>query len=346
MTFLTAPDFETPADATGDNIYNVTVQVSDGAGGFDTQQIAVTVTNVDGISPPPSNAATITGTSENDVLTGQDGTNLLQGLEGDDTLSGAGGNDTLNGGSGADTLTGGTGNDTLNGDSGNDIFRFTFGDGTDAVNGGADTDTLNILGTTANDTLDVIFNGSALTRFEGGTVTNVESVVADLLGGTDTLTYAGTTSAVSVNLVTRTASGFGSIAIANIENVTGGSGNDTLTGDSFNNILNGGNGADRITGDKGHDTLNGGSGNDTFVFAPGFGHDTISGFDYNPSGGQDHLDISAFGITPAIFGNRVTLTDLGSDILITIDGDANQTITLAGVSSTGNITTADFILFT
>ena len=159
-------DFETPADATGDNIYDVTVQVSDGAGGFDTQQIAVTVTNVDGISPPPSNAATITGTSENDVLTGLDATNLLQGLEGNDTLSGAGSNDTLNGGSGADTLTGGLGNDTLNGDSGNDIFRYTFGDGTDTVNGGAGNDTLNILGTTTNDTLDVIFNGSALTRFK------------------------------------------------------------------------------------------------------------------------------------------------------------------------------------
>ena len=48
------------------------------------------------------------------------------------------------------------------------------------------------------------------------------------MGGTDTLTYAGTTADVTVNLATGTASGFASIA--GIENVTGGSGNDTLTG--------------------------------------------------------------------------------------------------------------------
>ena len=96
---------------------------------------------------------------------------------------------------------------------------------------------------------------------------------------------------MSVNLATRTASGFSSIA--NIENVTGGSGNDTLVGDTLNNSINGGNGADRITGAAGNDVLNGGSGTDTFVFAKDFGHDAISGFDYNPSGGQDLLDISA-----------------------------------------------------
>jgi Cadherin domain len=51
LAFASAPDFEAPADANADNIYEVTVQVSDGAGGIDTQAIAVTVTNVAGISP-------------------------------------------------------------------------------------------------------------------------------------------------------------------------------------------------------------------------------------------------------------------------------------------------------
>ncbi len=46
LTFDTAPDFETPIDAGGNNIYDVTVQVADGNGGTDTQAIAVTVTNV------------------------------------------------------------------------------------------------------------------------------------------------------------------------------------------------------------------------------------------------------------------------------------------------------------
>jgi methionine-rich copper-binding protein CopC len=45
LTFITAPDFETPTDAGADNVYDVTVQVSDGAN-TDSQAIAVTVTNV------------------------------------------------------------------------------------------------------------------------------------------------------------------------------------------------------------------------------------------------------------------------------------------------------------
>ena len=44
LSFVTAPNFELPTDAGGNNVYDVTVQVSDGHGGIDTQAIAVTVT--------------------------------------------------------------------------------------------------------------------------------------------------------------------------------------------------------------------------------------------------------------------------------------------------------------
>ena len=44
LTFMAAPDFETPADAGGNNVYDVTVQ-GDGRLQLDTQAIAVTVTN-------------------------------------------------------------------------------------------------------------------------------------------------------------------------------------------------------------------------------------------------------------------------------------------------------------
>ncbi|MCB1926311.1 MAG: DUF4347 domain-containing protein, partial [Gammaproteobacteria bacterium] len=46
LSFIAAPDFESPGDVGGNNVYNVTVQVSDGNGGTDTQDIAVTVTNI------------------------------------------------------------------------------------------------------------------------------------------------------------------------------------------------------------------------------------------------------------------------------------------------------------
>jgi VCBS repeat-containing protein len=45
LSFLSAPNYEAPTDSGGNNVYDVTVQVSDGQGGTDTQAIAVTVAN-------------------------------------------------------------------------------------------------------------------------------------------------------------------------------------------------------------------------------------------------------------------------------------------------------------
>ena len=143
---------------------------------------------------------------------------------GDDTLNGGANNDTLRGGADNDTLIGAAGNDLVFGDAGNDIFTYTIGDGIDAVDGGAGSDTLNIIGTATANVLDVIFDATSITQFEGGTVTGVEAINANLNAGNDTLTYAGTTAAVTVNLATSSASGFASIT--SIETVVGGSGND------------------------------------------------------------------------------------------------------------------------
>ncbi|MBC7820853.1 MAG: hypothetical protein IAG10_28545, partial [Planctomycetaceae bacterium] len=54
LTFNAAPDYEAPTDAGVDNVYNLTVTASDNADGTTTQNIAVTVTNVD---EPISNTA-------------------------------------------------------------------------------------------------------------------------------------------------------------------------------------------------------------------------------------------------------------------------------------------------
>ena len=124
-------------------------------------------------------------------------------------------------------LFGGHGNDILIGGFGDDLFRYALGDGTDTIDAGGGSDTLDITGTSGNDTLNVLFNGTVLTGFENGTLAGVENVTADLDGGTDTLSYAGTTAAMAADLGAGTASGFSSLA--GIENVIGGDGNDTLT---------------------------------------------------------------------------------------------------------------------
>jgi hypothetical protein len=46
LSFVTAPNFELPTDAGGNNVYDVIVQASDGHGGIDTQRIVVTVSDV------------------------------------------------------------------------------------------------------------------------------------------------------------------------------------------------------------------------------------------------------------------------------------------------------------
>ena len=184
-----------------------------------------------------------------DLITGTAAANTLTGTPFDDNISGLAGNDTINGLAGSDILNGGAGNDTLNGDVGNDTFLYTMGNGVDTVNGGVGVDTLTITGTPGNDTLDVLYNGTVLTSVEGGAVTGVEAATANLLGqpvgGSDALTYAGTTANVTVNLATGTASGFASIA--NIENVTGGSGNDTFTGNANANTLSAGSATTRLS---------------------------------------------------------------------------------------------------
>ncbi|MEQ1853509.1 MAG: cadherin repeat domain-containing protein, partial [Chthoniobacteraceae bacterium] len=64
LSFVVPPDFENPTDVGLDNVYNLTVQVSDGTGINDTdaQAIAVTVTNVaDGIRVTPVSVGPLGG---------------------------------------------------------------------------------------------------------------------------------------------------------------------------------------------------------------------------------------------------------------------------------------------
>ncbi|TCK18190.1 VCBS repeat protein [Thiogranum longum] len=68
LTFSSAPDFEAPSDVGADNVYNVQVQAADGNGGFDSQDIAVTVVNINDAPTITSNgggASAAIGADEN-----------------------------------------------------------------------------------------------------------------------------------------------------------------------------------------------------------------------------------------------------------------------------------------
>ena len=217
---------------------------------------------------------------------------------GNDTFSGSGGYGsgtafttllTVYGGEGADNLSGGTAADTINGGPGNDTLRGAADAALDVA-----ADTLN--GDAGNDTFDC---GNAT---NGGDTMN---------GGadTDTVSYASRTIAVVVTMGAGADDGEAgetdSIP-ADIEVVTGGSGDDTLTGAATDDTINGGPGDDTITGGDGDDTLNGDAGDDTFVCgADSDGADVFAG-----GAGTDVWDCSARGV--------------GEDLTVTIDNTADD----------------------
>jgi hypothetical protein len=99
-------------------------------------------------------------------------------------------------------------------------------------------------------------------------------------GGLDTLDYTRYTTSVSVNLTTGWGTGIGGGTLSrflNIENVTGGSGDDTLVGNNLANVLRGGAGYDRIFGESGYDSLYGDAGNDYLDGGHDHAGDTLIG---------------------------------------------------------------------
>ncbi|KRC82001.1 M10 family metallopeptidase C-terminal domain-containing protein [Sphingomonas sp. Root241] len=116
LSFRAVPDFEAPADAGGNNVYDVVVRASDGTN-IVTQTLAVTVSNA-------AVESSFTGTPSSNTITGTTNADTIAGREGGDTLFGLDGADLLDGGAGSDTLVGGAGVDQFLGGAGSDVFRF------------------------------------------------------------------------------------------------------------------------------------------------------------------------------------------------------------------------------
>ncbi len=263
------------------------------------------------------------GSAHGDVLGGDTGANSIDGAGGDDTIRGGAGADTLRGGDGVDLVsyegsaasvqvTLGS-NAVSGGDAAGDVIS-----GFEGVIGGSGAD---ILTGDAVDNWLIGLNGDDQLRGEGGTDTLIGGIGNDVLfggAGNDSLVggadrdfvdYSGAASNVTVTLGlspllgggTGTATGgadVGTDTLANdIENIRGGAGNDSLTGQNFvaNEIIGGG-GNDTLHGIGTSDTLTGGSGDDIFVFsAPTFGFQfgRISDFS-DVLGNDDRIDLTRF----------------------------------------------------
>ncbi|WP_323130607.1 calcium-binding protein [Sinorhizobium medicae] len=160
--------------------------------------------------------------------------------------------------------------------------------------------------------------------------------------GVDTVDYSEKTTSVVVTLTGATAAtvfvnGVAEDTLSNVENVYGGSGNDTITGDAQNNLFRGG---------GGNDVLDGGAGNDTAdytdktqsvvvsltgatpatVFVNGIAEDTISNFE-NVYGGSGNDILTGDGrdnILRGEGGNDILNGGGGDDSLS--GGDGNDTV--------------------
>jgi Ca2+-binding RTX toxin-like protein len=317
----------------------------------------------------------VVGGSGDDTLGGSDADNVITGGTGNDVVQGGGGNDTLVGGDGNDFLQGEAGNDTLQADAGNDVMdggtgpdTFSGGPDRDAVdysnnttsvvsipdgaandgnNGGAEGDNVgadveDAFGGSANDTL-VAGPGGGVVDGGAGNDTLVSGPGPDLIvggEGIDNASYAGRNEPVSVDLAGGTG-GEGDV-LAQIEQATGGNGNDTISGNDAVNILDGGPGNDAIGGGGGDDQMFGGAGNDTLAGGPGndtlsgdAGDDNLQGGDgadsLNGGDGNDQLDggpaadalAGGPGDDRAVYSSRTKAVSVSTDGADN-DGEANE----------------------
>ncbi len=180
------------------------------------------------------------GTEDADVICGNATSNEIRAGAGDDTVYGGAGNDKL---------LGGSGDDTLYGEAGVDHFYIWEQRGSNKYIGGAGK--------------DMIYFGKdnrANTPGEPGLWRGIYSVAAN---GSDNPNSDITFDLSSGTFVGSFSSRTGSFAFEGIEDVFGGDGGDTITGDDKDNYIWGGNGTDILNGGAGDDVLYGAGGNDT-----------------------------------------------------------------------------------
>ncbi len=233
----------------------------------------------------------LVGSGFDDALIGSAGNDVILGLSGDDFVMGGAGADHLDGGDGPDTVSYGTSGSGVSvslasgrgsgGDAAGDLllnFERLVGSGFDDV----------LIGSAGNDVIlglagdDFVQGGAGADYLVGG-------------AGPDTLSYAASSSGVSVNLTSGTGQGGDAEGDVVLDF-------ERLVGSGFNDSLVGGVGGDVLLGGAGTDTLTGGAGADVFVFAAiedsraGIAQDVVADFSRGRGGPDLALPDHAGGI--------------------------------------------------
>jgi Ca2+-binding RTX toxin-like protein len=323
----------------------------------------------------------IYGGAGNDTLTGGAGDDTILGGDGDDVLSGGGGHDLLLGENGNDTFLagsvsgagsvylGGAGTDFLDYSKRTHaltvvmdavwtgVFPAGSASGTPSGEGGGSegdrvgADIENLTAGSGDDTLTGNAMGNILNGGAGNdTFLAVAAVAADVFiggPGLDTVDYSVRTHALALTIDGKPTSGEGGEGDTidlTVENLIGGSGNDTLTGSAAANRLEGGpgddtlygmDGDDVLIGGAGNDTLYGGNGDDTFLYLSATGtegHDTIycgAGtdlLDYSARSADVTVDLRAGSTTTGSSGDSATMGGTADECEVAYGGTGNNTL--------------------
>ncbi|HYI48203.1 MAG TPA: hypothetical protein VEX35_07050, partial [Allosphingosinicella sp.] len=360
LTFATAPDFERPADADNDNVYEVIVAVSDGLV-QDMQSLSVRLNNIvesaaegnfilgtagnDVISASVTPSGQPFATTRDDVVFGNGGNDEIYGGPGVDSLNGGSGNDILGGDEDNDLLDGGEGEDRLYGWTGEDVLRGGAGrdqllgdDGDDTLEGGADDDELG--GWLGNDILDGGAGADSLNGWAGNDwyfVDNAGDQVFEAAGQGNDRVFASVSYTLTAN--------------AEVELMTTdfnpGTAAINLTGNERAQVIYGNDGANQLTGGGGGDAMVGLGGSDFFFVndtrdviyeAAGGGSDRVfAGVSYTLTAGAEvemlttdfnpgtaAINLTGNALAQAIFGNAGA-NQLngggGADTLVGFGGD-------------------------
>jgi Ca2+-binding RTX toxin-like protein len=354
----------------------MTLALGDGADSFSAQGHALVTTSLEGSDPTSDlEDATVTvyGGAGNDTLKGGLGADTLDGGDGNDFFQTSAGSIS----DGADVYIGGTGTDTVDYSGRTDGVAVSvaptrtvaWAEGVNLFNVSvASSDTLTYVTATTGTTTARSFSFTAAKTTAANIISdlNAEAVftvvaraslndrgelVVETKSGTDSIQLTGGTADL-VNLASQTRAGDfatrasdpddgfvdeGDDVRADVENITGGSGDDTLTGGIGHDTINGGAGADDISGGaKGAtctddvDVLNGGDGDDVFAMGinPNCGDAVEGGNGYDVADYQ----MRTAGVTIVVDatandGEASEADKIGATVELMLGGSGNDTMT-------------------
>lgn len=279
----------------------------------------------------------------------------------DNYLAGNAQGNVINGMGGSDTIVGGAGNDTLIGGTGDDKYVFDATSGFDRVdNTGGGFDGVFFNSGVTRERISFSRDGNDLLIILDNAATPSVRVANHFLGGDAAIDYVQpdggsylTTAQINQivagggtgfdQVIQGTAAGEQLVGSTGKDLLEGFGGNDTLFGMAGDDTLRGGDGNDSLAGGNGsaagsgNDRLEGGAGNDSLrgqdgsnVLIGGSGDDQ-----YIYGGGVDVIDNTGGGTEWLFFQNGITAAQLGftrdgDNLVITVNGNSNQRVTVTG----------------